>query len=72
MALDHDLDSGSAKGGGQMVGVFRKRFCVELDVGCKRKKRVMGDARVSSVNEGRVEKLVTETGKIRTVTGCEE
>lgn len=55
-----------------MVGVFRKRFCVELDVGCKRKKRVMGDARVSSVNEGRVEKLVTETGKIRTVTGCEE
>ena len=41
-------------------------------MGCKRKKRVMGNARVSSVNEGRVEKLVTETGKIRTVTGCEE
>lgn len=41
-------------------------------MGCQRKKRVMGDAGVSSVNEGKVEKLVTETGKIRAVTGWEE
>lgn len=43
-----------------------------MDVGCKRKKRVMGDGGISSVNEGKVEKLVTEMGKIRAVTGWEE
>ena len=43
-----------------------------MDVGSKRKKRVMGDVGISSVNEGKVQKLVTETGKIGAVTGWEE
>lgn len=38
-------------------------------MGCKRKKRVMGDNKISAMNEGKMEKLVTEVSKIRAVTG---